>query len=953
MITLCGRTLVCSLVLLVLNCSLSRGQTLTTADDRLVVELVAEHPDIVTPTGVSVDERGRVFVAESHTHFRPDGYSGPAKDRILVFTAGRSAQDKPTIFHEGLEYLMDIEWHTDGFLYAATRSDIYRMRDADGDDAADDIKRIVAMETTGSYPHNGLSGLAFDFTGRLHFGLGENSGHDYVLIGTDGRRWKGGGEGGTTYCVNADGSELTRTSTGWWNPFGMCVDSLGRIFGTDNDPGASPPCRLIQVVGGADYGYERRYGTTGLHPLIHWKGDFPGTLPMVAGTGEAPCAIVEYDSDALPAEYRGHLLVACWADHRIEHFALDQSGDRGLVSTHRRTLVSGDNEFRPVGLDVAPDGTVYISDWVSSSYMVHQQGRLWRIRPREMPAQKRPTASAQAIDAVDRPVREAAAKQLARTETGRDILREKLLTHEDVYVRSAALQALRLVQDERTDYTTVAGQDPAVAVRVLALEQMIADGAEPEPWTSESAHPALRAVALAKLDARKHQLTLANVLNSEDPLLYHAALQSLARLGPEQWDELESFRRQHPLATLLATRRSAKANQHAEQQWLKDWLEHPEKMVRLAAVEWIADEQLHNYRSRLEQLLNDEQLAYETFLAVHAAIDRLEGNNPSDRPSDERLLEKVLSRGAPVRVRSYSLRLLDPQFDGLRLKDLQRLLQHPDDELRLEALRTIAEHPDEDRYALLTEVLDNREASAAMRASAVSGLATAAERYPQLLIQAAGSDEALVAEEALRGLLGVELTEAQRLSLEKTAEAFPERREAVTRLLEAPFFERPPADEVHNWLPLLAGKGNVESGRLIFFNRKVGMCYQCHEMQGRGTAVGPALTNMSDRVAAALPDGKQWLLEAVLQPSKEMAPEYRPWMIVTTDGRTLQGLPRRKGADAEAYLGLDGKEFSVRKATIAYHREMQKSLMPDNLLQSLTAQEIRDLIAFISTSTRN
>src|SRR5690606_20481018 len=124
------------------------------------------------------------------------------------------------------------------------------------------------------------------------FGLGENLGHDYTLIGTDGTRVSGGGEGGSTYHVRADGTGLRRVSTGWWNPFGMCVDPAGRVFGTDNDPDASPPCRLIQVVEGGDYGYEYRYGRTGLHPLTTWTGDIPGTLPMVAGTGEAPGAVI-------------------------------------------------------------------------------------------------------------------------------------------------------------------------------------------------------------------------------------------------------------------------------------------------------------------------------------------------------------------------------------------------------------------------------------------------------------------------------------------------------------------------------------------------------------------------------------------------------------------------------------------------------------------------------------
>ena len=44
---------------------------------------------------------------------------------------------------------------------------------------------------------------------------------------------------------------------------------------------------------------------------------------------------------------------------------------------------------------------------------------------------------------------------------------------------------------------------------------------------------------------------------------------------------------------------------------------------------------------------------------------------------------------------------------------------------------------------------------------------------------------------------------------------------------------------------------------------------------------------MRRRVAS---EGVDWLLETILQPSKDMAPQYTPWQIVTTDGKTLNPL---------------------------------------------------------------
>ena len=123
-----------------------------------------------------------------------------------------------------------------------------------------------------------------------------------------------------------------------------------------------PPCRLLHVVEGGDYGFQFRYGRQGRHPFQAWNGELPGTLPMICGTGEAPCEVLSYESDNLPAEYLGNLLVTSWADHRVERYRLKEKG--ASFTSVREPFVQGGKDFRPVGMAVAPDGSIYISDWV-------------------------------------------------------------------------------------------------------------------------------------------------------------------------------------------------------------------------------------------------------------------------------------------------------------------------------------------------------------------------------------------------------------------------------------------------------------------------------------------------------------------------------------------------------------------------------------------------------------
>ena len=207
-------------------------------------------------------------------------------------TKGTGKADKITTFFEGTSSTMCLAFDREGALYVATRMEIFRLRDTKGTGSADERTPIVHLETTGTYPHDGLDGMAFDYNGDLYFGMGENLGVPYKLIGSDGSSVSGGGEGGNMFRCKPDGSHVERFATGFWNPFQCCFDNYGRLFTVDNDPDSRPPCRLLHVVEGGDYGYRFRYGRKGTHPFDSWNGELPGTLPMASATGEAPAGLV-------------------------------------------------------------------------------------------------------------------------------------------------------------------------------------------------------------------------------------------------------------------------------------------------------------------------------------------------------------------------------------------------------------------------------------------------------------------------------------------------------------------------------------------------------------------------------------------------------------------------------------------------------------------------------------
>lgn len=362
-------------------------------DERLELTLFAQTPDVVTPVGMAVDQRGRVFVIESHTHSPPQDYAGPKHDRIkrLEDTKGDGRADAITVFSEGvLDDLMNLTFAPDGTLFAIHRTGVTALPDVNDDGKADEHRQVVRVVTEHTYDHSGLLSGVIDRDGWLYLGRGNVGGLDYTYEGATGSRLRSYGDGGHIVRCRLDGSQLQRYATGFWNPFGLMFDGHGRLWATDNDPDSRGPNRLLQIFAGGDYGYRSRYGPSGLHPFVAWNGDLPGTLPFVAGIGESPGGLLDVNTTSFPEDFANDILVAVWAENSVERFAPEGGdADEGLKAK-RSVLIKGGRNFRPVTLAAGPGGRVFITDWVKREYPNHGLGRIWRLNTkRRVPRERR------------------------------------------------------------------------------------------------------------------------------------------------------------------------------------------------------------------------------------------------------------------------------------------------------------------------------------------------------------------------------------------------------------------------------------------------------------------------------------------------------------------------------------------------------------------------------------
>jgi putative membrane-bound dehydrogenase-like protein len=915
------------------------------SDPRLEVVRFAAAPNIVHPISLDFDHRGRLLVIESHTHFRPAQYQGPAHDRIRVLedTDGDGQADRFTTFFEGTTFTMDLAVHPDGSVYVATRSEILRLRDTDNDGVSDHRQQVVKLETTGNYPHNGLSGLSFDFQGNLIFGLGENLGASYKLIGQDGTTIADEGEGGNIFWCTAQGDKLRRVATGFWNPFGTTIDVYGRMWAVDNDPDAMPPCRLLHVVEGGDYGYQFRYGRSGRHPFQAWNGQLPGTLPMASGTGEAPCEVLSYESDGLPREYLGDLLVTSWADHRVERYTLKPRG--ASYEAERKPFVQGGSEFRPVGLAVAPDGSLFVSDWVRRDYNLHGQGSIWHIRQRKSPKVSRPEKPELAIDSLHRPLREAAARKLALEPAGQDQLR-KQLGNPEVRIRAAALEALANASEAHDELRLLADRDPVVALRAHAVELSVARSKNLSHWLDPSQPAAVRLAAMPSLGSARllNAGPPTRFLSEEDPFLRSAAIQQLAGLShlPVNMPRAglpsaEPDPRQR-VGLLLIDRAAGRSSVPVVSHWLDD----PDEDVRFLAVKWIADRRLTELRSQVMAALGKPDLNVRMYQAYATALSRIDGQDGSESKMADYFAGLLADEKTPAARRVAALRLVPATHKKLTIDLLRRLLADPDPALRLEVVRTLAEHPDLRRFDLLNEMVRDEKFSQTARAEALVGLAVRVPPPIDLFLELAQSNTNLLfRNEALRGLTGETLTPDQRNKLKELAQQQSPVGTLAARALGEPLTQdrAPPTDTVA-WLKRLEGPADPDAGRRVFFHPKLAGCFRCHRVEGHGQEIGPDLS-MVGRTE------RRHILESILQPSNLVPPHYQVWQLELNDGRTLAGMLIRTNLDEYTYADNKGSLFKVRTVDIADSIPARTSIMPAEMVDRLTDQELRDLLAYL------
>ncbi len=339
------------------------------------IELFAseqEFPDLANPVQVSFDNKGRLWVGvmPNYPHYKP-GDSKP-NDKLLILedTDGDNKADKQTIFADGLHLTIGFEFAPEG-VYVSQGTNLILLKDTDGDDHADE-REIILSGFDDHDTHHAISAFTTDPSGALYMGEGVFL-HTNVETAYGTVRATNGG----FYRYSPQQHHLERTAQlPIPNPWGIAFDDWGQYFFAHT---SGPD--MTWMMPGSIF---PRYGQA--NPL-------PENLIEDKHRVRPTSGLEFVSSRHFPDNIQGDLLI----NNTIgflgtkQHTMVDDPNTAGYLSKHRQDLVfSSDKNFRPVDMEFAPDGSLYLIDWsnVLIGHMQHNardplrdhaHGRIYRI----------------------------------------------------------------------------------------------------------------------------------------------------------------------------------------------------------------------------------------------------------------------------------------------------------------------------------------------------------------------------------------------------------------------------------------------------------------------------------------------------------------------------------------------------------------------------------------------
>lgn len=947
------------------------------------VALFAAEPMITNPAAIDVDTQGRVWVAEIQW-YRGGAKQPPAdKLKVLEDTDGDGRADKVTTFAEGLFAPMSVCVAGDK-VYVATSPDLWVYEDKNGDLKADGPPKKLLTGFGGFNHDHGAHSLTLGPDHKWWMAHGDEG---FDVAGTDGSRIKY--RWGAVLRGELDGGKLEAVAVNFRNVYEVCVSSFGEAFLSDNDNDGNESVRVCWVMDGGDYGwfghppFDRRELDVRVPAGVpyreawHFRGYQPGFVPgtLVTGFG-SPCGICYYEGDAFGAALKNMPLHCDAGPREVRKYPHTPRGYGMTAQSEVFVSTDGDPYFRPDDICAGPSGELYVSDWYDGGVGGHayndpDHGRVFLLRPKGKKLErigtpgpfatieaaieglKNPNLATQylarerllaegdrSVPALTALLRDSEPNHRARAlwvldrigGQGRQVVL-RCLRHTDENVRALAVRILRRHGEEHATAILALTSDASPQVRreIALLIPQLPDGMAQRVWLSlakrfdgtdryelEALNIAAggrkeKLFALWRDEIRPEQLWLAQLLNPSAASAM--VVRSLAATGLT-----ESQRR--GLFDQLALNPAIEAGEAVLKTALDD---RAEPATRRRAWQVLSGNLLNGWR----ELTNREELRAGVRKLLLAPDDQLLAlelvtrNELSDLGGDVLKLIGDSAQSHDARVAAMRA-VVQLRSEGAR-EALQGVLTSPDVNLHEDAMRALVDLQDWEAFRTL---LLGKEHSLDERAALTN----------RLMASTSG------AYYMLRMLDEQELPEDLREQVLKLATEHPD---VNVRVLYEKYI---PEDQLPERLgdkvqaeAILALAADSGRGERIFFESSAAQCKSCHAVHGKGSNVGPELSQIGRKYERAA------LLETILLPSKAIAPEFFPYIVETNSGQVLVGFVLEKNDREIVLKEASGNVFRIAHDEIAAMERREQSLMPELVLRDVTAQDAADLLAYLMT----
>ncbi|CAN5464670.1 c-type cytochrome [soil metagenome] len=955
------------------------------APEGFEVTLFAAEPDIRQPIDLAFDTRGRLWVAECYTYAEDGAFDMELRDRIVIFedTNDDGRADKRTVFWDQGQRLTSIEIGFGG-VWALCTPHLLFIPDHDGDDRPDG-EPVVVLDGWVPAGHTLANGLRWGPDGWLY---GRHGIQGTSQVGAPGAPAE---ERVPINCGiwrhHPQRNVFEVVSHGTTNPWGMDWNDHGQLFFINTVIG-----HLWHAIPGAHF--RRMYGEhlrSNLYESIeqaadhvHWdegKEDWTAQArslsdgsdvsdgTSLAGGGHAHVGMMFYLGDSWPEDYRDELFTLNMHGRRINRDHVERAGAT-YIGQHRPDVVFWDDPwFRGIELAYGPDGGVYVLDWSDigecheADGLHRTSGRIYKVTWSGGPKSADPSPGSDIAGLTDSQL---VALQRHPNEwfvrQSRRVLQERAVRGADL---DATRQELWEVFDQQAEVprklralwalhvTGGVGQDRLVAllqhenehIRVWAIQLLVDSGdVAPEVVSALEARAKVEdsGLVLTYLASAMQRLPAASRFGMAGEIAAHHEFAQDRVLPLMVWYGIEAGVLDHQAEALQLARHSQMPQvvRYVARRITGEIESQPAGvagLVELLRTAGDAESVRHEVLAGMAEALRGwgdapapdgwpelagellQEVSGEALLSLVRELSIVFGEGLTH----DGIIDFVLDRQQAVESRRQAIRALTASRAPGLGEVLKTLLDDP--ATVGEAVRGMAVLDPVEFAPLLVgrygqmdgsgkdaavEVLASRADSAALLLDAVDeGIVPSSEIDPFLLRQ-------------------MQLAGDERL-IRRIAVTWPQQRLIAPDKLQ----------KIVQYRELAEGDGgapaDLASGR-AHYDR---LCAQCHKLFDDGGTIGPELTGAQRNELV-------YWLENIIDPSAVIPEGYQMSMVTLDDGRLLSGRIGEQ-TDRTVILETPTEQVILQRSAVEAIEESPLSLMPEGLLDTLTDQEARDLLAYL------